>query len=143
MLLSANKLINIDKVNAIIDITVAGNAVSPLAEKNKVLHFGIANDQNIAKGDYNFLYTVPPTKTTKLFVDELQRRNIKKLGIFQLKQEGVVALMNALKENLKNTDIEIVTDQTFNSEQKDFKSLIAKAKTSNPKYIYCWPFLLR
>ena len=127
---AANKLINIDKVNAIIDITAAGNAVSPIAEQNKVLHFGIANDQNIAKGDYNFLHTVPPIKTTKLFIDELQRRNIKKLGIFELKQEGVVALMNALKENLKNSDIEIVTDQTFDSEQKDFKTLITKAKTS-------------
>ena len=65
---AANKLINIDKVNAIIDITAAGNAVSPIAEQNKVIHFGIANDQNIAKGDYNFLHTVPPIKTTKLFV---------------------------------------------------------------------------
>lgn len=127
---AANKLININKVNSIIDITAAGNAVSPIAEQNKVLHFGIANDQNIAKGDYNFLHTVPPIKTTKLFVEELQRRNINKLGIFELKQEGVVSLMNALKENLKNSNIEIVTDQIFDSEQKDFKTLIAKAKTS-------------
>jgi len=128
---AANKLINIDKVNAIIDITSAGNAVSPIAEQNQVLHFGIANDQNIAKGDYNFIHMVPPIKTTKLFVEELQKRNIKKLGIFELKQEGVVALMNALKENLKNSGIEIVTDQMFDSEQKDFKTMIAKAKTSN------------
>jgi len=125
------KLISIDKVNAVVSFASGpANMISPIAEQNKIIHFGIATDPNAAKGEYNFMHWTPPSEEAKTFVAELQKRGIKKLGIFETNQQGVMATVGAITERLKGTDIEIVTDQKFNMQERDFRTLIAKAKSS-------------
>ena len=71
---TANKLIDVDKVNAIVSFgSPTGNVVSPIAEENDVIHFGIASDLTIAKGDYNFIDWTPPYKETDLLVSEFEK----------------------------------------------------------------------
>ncbi|MBI3638387.1 ABC transporter substrate-binding protein [Candidatus Wolfebacteria bacterium] len=128
---AVNKLMSVDKVDAVITISSGpGNAVAPIAEQNKIIHFATASDQTIAKGDYNFIHWTPPSEEVKVLVDELKRRGIKKLGVFELNQQGIAAMMTELRERIKGTEIEIVTDQKFNFKERDFKSLISKAKSS-------------
>jgi len=128
---AANKLISVDKVDAIVSFgSGPGNVISPIAEQNKVVHFGIATDPVVAKGEYNFIHWTPLAEENRVFVAELQRRGIKKLGIFESNAQGANALIADLKEKLKGTDIEIVTEQIFNSGERDFRSIIAKAKDS-------------
>jgi len=129
---AANKLISIDKVDAIISISSGtGNVVTPIAERNSIVHFGIASDANIAKGDFNFIHWTPPAEETKVFVAELQRRGITKLGIFVVNQQGELAIANDLISRIEGTDIEVVTNQLFNFGETDFRTIIAKAKPSN------------
>ena len=46
---AVNKLINADKVDALISwSSVAGNVVSPLADHHKIPHMAICNDENVA-----------------------------------------------------------------------------------------------
>lgn len=128
---AANKLISVDKVDAIVSFgSGPGNVITPIAEQNKIVHFGIASDDNIAKGNYNFIHWTPPSEENKVFIAELQRRGIKKLGVFESNTQGAAAVIADLREKLKGTGIEIVTDQVFNSGEKDFRSIIAKAKNS-------------
>lgn len=128
---AANKLISVDKADVIVSFSsVTGNVVTPIAEQNKVVHFGIASDPNVAKGKYNFIHWTPPSEENKVFIEELQRRGIKKLGVFESNAQGAAAVMADLRERLKGTGIEIVTDQVFNFGEKDFRSIIAKAKNS-------------
>lgn len=123
------KLISIDKVNAVVSFASGpANVISPLAGQNKIIHFGIATDPSAANGEYNFMHWTPPSEEAKTFVAELQERGIKRLGIFVTNQQGVLATVAAIKERLKGTDIEIVTEQKFNMDERDFRSLIAKAK---------------
>lgn len=131
---AANKLINIDRVDVIVsDSSGSGNVVTPIAERSKVVHIGIASDANIAKGDYNFIHWTPPSEEGGVFVKELQKRNIKKLAMFNLNQQGVAAIAGDLKEKLKGTDISVVTEQMFNFGERDFRSIIMKAKQSKPE----------
>jgi len=128
---AVNKLISVDKADVIVSFSsVTGNVVTPIAEQNKVVHFGIASDPNVAKGKYNFIHWTPPSEENKVFIVELQRRGIKKLGVFESNAQGAAAVMADLRERLKGTGIEIVTDQVFNFGEKDFRSIIAKAKNS-------------
>lgn len=125
------KLISIDKVNAVVSFASGpANVISPLAGQNKIIHFGIATDPSAANGEYNFMHWTPPSEEAKTFVAELQKRGIKKLGIFVTNQQGVLATVAAIKERLKGTDIEIVTEQKFNMDERDFRTLITKAKYS-------------
>jgi branched-chain amino acid transport system substrate-binding protein len=128
---AVNKLISVDNADAIVSFSsVTGNVVTPIAEQDKVVHFGIASDLNVAKGKYNFIHWTPPSEENKVFIEELQRRGIKKLGVFESNAQGAAAVMADLRERLKGTDIEIVTNQVFNFGEKDFRSIIAKAKNS-------------
>lgn len=126
---AAYKLLNADNVDAFVTFSsVTGNVVAPIAEQNKVVHFGIASDSNVAKGKYNFIHWTPPSEENKVFIAELQRRGIKKLGIFEA--QGAADGIPDLKQQLKGTGIEIVTDQVFNFGEKDFRTTIAKVKDS-------------
>jgi len=125
------KLLSADTVDAFVTFSsVTGNVVAPIAEQNNIVHFGIASDPNVAKGKYNFIHWTPPSEENKVFIAELQRRGIKKLGIFEGNAQGAAAVIADLKEQLKGTGIEIVTDQVFNFGEKDFRTTIAKVKDS-------------
>lgn len=129
----AQKLINIDNVDVIISATSGpGNVISPIAEQNKILHMSTASDGNIVKKQYNFIHWTTPEEEAKAFVAELQRRNIKKIAILQTNQQGILATTEAVKEKLKGTDIKVVYEGKFNFGEKDFKTLLTKAKEENP-----------
>lgn len=130
---AVQKLINIDSVDVLISATSGpGNVIAPIAEQNKVLHMSTASDGNIAKKQYNFIHWTTPEEEARTFVAELQRRNIKKVAVIGTNQQGIIAVTDAVKENIKGTDINIVSESYFNFGDKDFKTLLIKAKESNP-----------
>jgi branched-chain amino acid transport system substrate-binding protein len=128
-----NKLISIDKVNAIVTVAgAAGNVAKPIAEQNKVVHFAIASDPTIAEGAYNFIHWTPPVEEVKVFVPELQKKGFKRLAVFGAKIQGIQAVVDELEKQLKGTGIEIVYNETHNFGVKDYRTMIAKAKATNP-----------
>ncbi len=131
---AANKLISIDKVSAIISFgSSGGNAINPLAEKNKIVHFGVASDPKVANGVYNFNHWTPPSEEVRAPVAELQKRNITKIGVLTANQDGMLAITSEIRKQIQGTNIQIVTDQTFNIGEKDFRSLIVKIKQNLPE----------
>ena len=79
-----NKLISIDKINAVVSAgSPAGNTIAPITEKNKIIHFGVASDQNVAKGDYNFIHWTPPSEESKVLISELLKRNLKRVVLLK------------------------------------------------------------
>jgi branched-chain amino acid transport system substrate-binding protein len=127
-----NKLINVDKVDAVVSFGAAGgNVVSPITEQNKIIHFGVTTDLNVAKGDYNFIHFTLPPEQTKAFVEELNKRGIKKVAYFVLNSQGYLATEADVKDNLMKAGIDLVSEQKFNTGEKDFKTYISKAKLTN------------
>lgn len=138
---AANKLISVDKVDAIITFgSSGGNVVKPLATQNKIIHFAIASDPTIADGKYNFNHWTPPSEEARVMVQQLQQRNITKIGLFTVNQAGMLAVANELRSQLSSTSISVVSDQVFNIGEKDFRTYIAKAQSSDAQIyvLFCF-----
>lgn len=131
----ANKLISIDNVSALFSFgSPVGNVVSPIAEKLGTPHINFfASDMNVANGDYNFVHYTPPYKDSELFVKELNKRGIKTLVFFgQQDNPGAGALISAFENDIKNTNITVLSTQKFNTGTRDFRTQIATVKNLNP-----------
>ncbi len=129
----ANKFFDVDKADAIITIgDESGPVVSPIATAKNKLHFAIAVQRYIAKGDMNFMHWTPAMEQTTLLINEMKKRGIKKVGVFRSRYVGFVELFEAFAKNVKGTGIEIVTDQVHDATAVDFRSQIAMAKKTNP-----------
>ncbi len=126
----ARKFISVDRVDAMFSFgSVVGNAINNVTEENKVVNINsIASDPRVAEGGWNFVHWTPPYKETTLFVDELEKRNIKKVVLFEQKQPGVLAVTESLREKLSQKKIAIVAEESFDDKTKDFRSLVTKIK---------------
>jgi len=133
---AASKLINIDKVNAIISFTSGpGNVVTPLATENKIIHTGVASDPNIAKGEYNFLHWTTPQEENRVWVQEAIKRGIKSFAIIGANQQGVLATIADVKNQIVGKDLKLVDEELFNMGTKDYKVIIEKVKEKNPDIV--------
>lgn len=130
----AQKLIDIDKVDAIIDAYAPiGVTISPLTEKARVLHIGIAFDPRIANGEYNFINFVTPDTAVKKFLAEMNKRGLSTLGIFHLNNPGILAVNESLIRLSPQYGIKVTTNQEFQSGERDFRSIITKAELTKPQ----------
>ena len=128
---AAQKLINIDKVDAIIDAYAPiGNTIAPIAEKAQVVHINIAFDPRAAVGDYNFINFTTPSTSAKSFLAEMNKRGLKNLGIFRLNNPGIIAVYNAVKTLAPEYGIKIVSDEQFQPGERDFRDIITKSSKS-------------
>ena len=120
---TANKLINIDQVDALISFgSPAGNAVSPIAEKARITHINdFASDAHVADGEYNFVHCTPAYKDSERFIAELKKRNVHSLVFFaQQDNPGAIAIINSFENDVKKTDIQVLSTQKFNTGTNDF-----------------------
>ncbi len=138
---AANKLVSIDHVSALVTLaSAAGNAVNPIAEKNHIIHFGIASDPNVANGQYNFIHWTPPSEETKIFVPELIKRGYRRVAILGTRIQGITAVINSFEKDIQGTDIKEVDQEIFDFGTTDFRTLIAKAETKNPDIYVLFAF---
>lgn len=130
---TTGKLINVDKVDAIVSISSGtGGVVSPIAETSKVIHFGLASAQSVADGDYNFIHWTPPSEEARTLVATLEKKGIKTVAMLGLNQQGFLAIRDEILKQIEGKDIKVTSDQTINPGEKDFRTAIAKAKADNP-----------
>ncbi len=134
---AAQKLINIDNVDAIISFTSGtGNVINPMAESAKVVHFGIASDANIANGNYNFIHWTQPPEEGRVFVKKLQEEGVKSISVIELNHPGTNAIVDGLEMHISGSGIAITGIHKFNFGDTDFKNMILKIKQENPEMIF-------
>ena len=130
----AKKMIEVDKVNAIITIgSNIGNAVAPISERAKVLQMAIASAESIAEREYNFLIATPPNKEAEKLIVSLKKNDIKNVALVTQNQAAMLSFTEAFKKI--NKDIEILSDDYINAGEKDYKILIAKMLRNNPDIV--------
>ncbi len=132
----ANKLISIDKVSALISFgSPVGSVVSPIAEKNHITHVnGFASAGGVADGEYNFVHYTPAYEDSRVFISELNRRDIKSLVFFgQQDNPGVSSIISAFEKDIVGADIKVLSTQKFNTGTRDFRTQISAVKNLNPE----------
>lgn len=125
------KLVDLDKVKATIAVfSGPANAIAPLGEKEKVIVFTIASDTTIAKNKpFVFNHWIKPENEAKAYVEYAKRQGLKRIAMIAVNQQGVVAVRDALLK--EDPSIFILKDELFSQQEKDFRTLILKAKANN------------
>lgn len=126
---AANKLINLDKANALISwSSMAGNVVAPIAQSNKIVNFAISNDRAISGvGKYNFIHWTPSEKLTDKFIETLHGKNYKRIVMFVVYQASLQKDADILQQKMSDLGIE-VERVNFAIDNKDFNLSIEEMK---------------
>ncbi|MBI4268638.1 ABC transporter substrate-binding protein [Candidatus Uhrbacteria bacterium] len=138
---AGNKLLNIDKVTAIIGGVCSSEtlAVAPLAEKANVPLVSAAstNPKITDAGEYTFRF-VPSDSfqgnfTAEHFVNNLKKKNV---GVLYCKSDYCVGIKDAFKKRLSELGGKVVAEEGFEKDSRDLRSQIAKVKAAKPEIVY-------
>ena len=125
---AVNKLINVDKVDALISwSSVAGNVVSPLAQHHKIPHMAICNDENVAHGKYNFTHFTPSEPLAEKLVQNIEKLHAKNVALFAVYQPALQKHTDAVEKILKTKNIKFERFN-FSADNIDFNMMVDSAK---------------
>lgn len=132
----AHKLINTDKVDAIISIG-AGNAseISSIAEQNKILHFAIANTPKASSGEYNFAMATHPDKEAEKLLSEIKKRGGQNVALVTQTHSFNLAASNEIRKKAADFGINLVTDDSVNIGERDFFVLVKQIAAKKPDFV--------
>ena len=124
-----NKLAGSGTVDAVINLSSGtAKALAPIIENKKVPLLALALDSAISKGrKYAFNYWVTPEEEVRVLLPEMKKRNYKRIARINTLQEGVLAIKDVFDRQAKG-HIEVVLDDDFPPESKDFKTYITKLR---------------
>lgn len=133
---AAQKLIGLDKVDVLITcLSNHGQAVSPIAEKNKVLHFSVATDPAVADGKYNFIVATSPERETQKLVNELLKRRVKKIDAVIMNAQGPALIFDIFKKQAEKNGIKVNQIFQSNAGERDYRLIISKINDNKPDII--------
>ena len=132
---SAQKLINIDKVKAIIVGSSRETlAVAPIAEENKVLLMTTGNAAEITKsGDYVFRIYPSNTYQGKDLADMATRKNYQRIAVLTMLDDYGIGLSNIFKDRIVEKGGEVIVETFPQEGATDFKTQLTKIKITKPE----------
>ena len=132
---AVRKLIDIDKVDALVDVgSTSGKVVSIAAEKNKIIHLNtLSSDNEVALGKYNFVNWTSPESEAEKMIEVIKEGGYQNIAIFDINDAGVIAITDALEEAFSKYEIPYFVTRV-NTGTKDLKAEINKAKQKNPDF---------
>lgn len=133
---SAHRLIDVDKVDALITIgSGSASAIAPVAEKGKVLHFAIANTPEASVGDYNFAMATRPDKEAQKLLSEMRDKGLTKAAMVTQTQAFNLAASNEIRKIAPDYGVDLVLDEEVNNGERDFRLLASKIQAVNPQIV--------
>lgn len=135
---SANKLITVDKVEAIIGLASSTEAlaVAPICEKNKIVMISSTASTPLLSdaGDYIFRIYPSDVYDSKVLAD--YAKNIKNVSILYLNNDFGVGLKNTFIENYSRSGGNISNIEAFLPNDTDFRTQLSKIKKSAPEGVF-------
>lgn len=137
---AASKLINTDKVVAILGGTCSGEtlAIAPIAEAAKVPELSYCSTAPAITNSGDFIFRdVPSDNFQANFAAEyLAGKNLKKVALIYVKNDWGLGLKDALQSALSTTGGTLVAEESYDPTSKDLRSQLAKIKAVAPDAIY-------
>jgi branched-chain amino acid transport system substrate-binding protein len=136
-----NKLVNIDKTQAIIGSAASGISLAllPLANTNKIVmisSISTADDLKGDEGDY-FFRVVPPNykqgqTAVKFIIEDL---NFEKIALVYANDDYGLSFAESIEQNLQNAKVSLVYKNAYNPGITDFKNILTQIKKTSPEVV--------
>ena len=140
---AAQKLVNIDRVKIVLGGTCSDEtlAAAPITEQARVILFSSfsSNPALTDAGDYVFRNS-PSDDTLSNFTADLINKKHSKIAIISGNSSYTVGVRDVFVKRVLENGAEIVSDQLYNIEEKDFSTYILKIKQSEPDAIFINPY---
>lgn len=138
---AAQKLVNVDKVSAVITTTSGtGNAVKPIATAAGIPHICICVDTTMTDNKTNFMYLALPEVEAEAWANEAASRGVKNIALIGQNHPGFNVIVDKIKPFFVEKGIKIAFEEKFDPTVKDFKTVIAKARASKPDLYFVGAF---
>lgn len=129
--LAAQKLINVDHVNALINtFDKCSYIVAPIVRKAQIPCIGLALDDRASEREYNFAVWTPVTKTVRMFLEKARAEKIKTIRLLALKDYYPYRAEIELDKQIAQSypEMKIVYRDYFNPDLTDFRTFSLKAR---------------
>jgi branched-chain amino acid transport system substrate-binding protein len=137
---AAKKLIEVDNIKILIGMMSSGNvmAIAPVSEENKVILFtpGASSGEITTAGDFVFRNRETSEAHGKGMAEFLKNQGITKVAVFAAQSSNSQSYKEAFIKKFKNLGGTIIFISDYNSENKDFKTDIAKAQQAGAEAFY-------
>lgn len=136
-----NKLVNVDKVQAIIGSAASSISLAllPKANDNKIVMISSISTADDLKGNANdYFFRVVPSNymqgltAVNFIVEDLK---MDKIAVLYANDDYGISFENSIEKNLKAKQINLVYKNTYNPGTKDFKNLLMQSKKMNPQVV--------
>ncbi|HYC34408.1 MAG TPA: ABC transporter substrate-binding protein [Candidatus Paceibacterota bacterium] len=139
---ATQKLVNVEKVKFLLVGECSGGllAIASFLNQSKVLSLAaIATNPAVADaGDYIFR-NAPNDNNRGTALANYAKQNYKKVAIMTEQTDYAQGLRTAFKTQAAANGLEVVADEEFTSDTKDYRSMITKVKATNPDVIFMNP----
>jgi branched-chain amino acid transport system substrate-binding protein len=135
MLSNYTRLTTINKARAIISMWSKAAAISPVANKDGIIHMGCAWGMKIGEGYYNLNHSTFPNEQIPALINILRQLKARKVGLIYSAVPGDQDIMSILIPTLKGQQYNIVFENVFNMDQKDFRTEITKMQEKFPDVV--------
>lgn len=140
---AAQKLINVDKVKVILGGAFSGEtlAIAPIAEENKVLLFSAfsSNPDITNSGDFIFRNSPSDEDGGKTAAELIFNDKHKKVAILTENTDYAHGVRKVFKKKFIELGGEIVADEIYNMDSKDYRVQLTKIKATNPDAVFFNP----
>jgi len=137
---SAKKLIEINNVDVIIgpEWVEFSEAIIPIANENKIVFISPWEDYELESTKSTYYFSMSPTEKikTKKTIEYMQSQQITKVAIIYSNNSFSIADITLFKEEIKNTNIQVILDIKTEQDAIDYKTEILKLKTKDLDAIY-------
>ena len=114
-------------------------SVAPIAEKDKTIIFssGASSPLISSSGDYIFRDVPSDLLEASLMAETaINELDIKKIAIIYVNSDYGIGVLNKFKERFGELGGALVAEESYNSNQTDFKTHLLKIKNSQPEGVY-------
>ena len=134
---NTNNLINLKNVDVIFSLyDGAAKVMSPIVEKNKVIQINCGwGGDDYYKYKYSFHHSPTSKSQAQALTGLLKEKDIKKASLISINYTVIGEVLDYLKKDLADNNIEIVSTDLINWGTKDFRTIITKMKQKDPEII--------
>lgn len=136
-LLAAHRLAEWTGVDVLMTYLASpAGVVAPYATQRKIPHLMWNFNTKAADGVFNFDHVAPIGKCVKLWTQQADKSDQKKIGFLVLRSVGGEVMMKAMEAEKADSKLEWTTVERFNPGERDFRITLAKMRETNPQRLF-------